>query len=73
MVRNDLNIPQNAFVCSYVGRHTEVKGYPDFLKLWEKYKDNEELKSMWKNDYNKYLEKIESISIMNINSLKNKQ
>lgn len=31
--RRKLNIPQNAFVISYVGRHTEIKGYADLKEI----------------------------------------
>lgn len=39
-IRNSCGIPSNAFVISYVGRHSQVKGYDTFLKLWEHFKDN---------------------------------
>lgn len=42
-IRKELNIPDDAFVVSYVGRHNEVKGYPTFLGLWEKYKNNDKV------------------------------
>lgn len=32
-VREKYNIPSNAFVISYVGRHNEVKGYSSLLKI----------------------------------------
>lgn len=28
-IRKKFNIPQNAFVCTFVGRHNEIKGYED--------------------------------------------
>lgn len=34
-VRYKYNIPSNAFVVSYVGRHNEIKGYSDLKKIGE--------------------------------------
>lgn len=34
-IRKKYNIPMNAFVISYVGRHNEVKGYADLKKIGE--------------------------------------
>ena len=35
-VREKYNIPQNAFVVSYVGRHNEIKGYDTLKEIGEK-------------------------------------
>lgn len=35
-VRKKYNIPDDAFVISYVGRHNEIKGYKDLLVIGEK-------------------------------------
>lgn len=34
--RRKYNIPDNAFVISYAGRHNEIKGYADLKKNWKK-------------------------------------
>lgn len=34
--RKKYNIPENAFVISYAGRHNEIKGYADLKKMGEK-------------------------------------
>lgn len=34
-IRNRYGIPQDAFLISYVGRHNEIKGYSDLLKIGE--------------------------------------
>ena len=43
LFKEKCNIPDNAFIITYVGRHTEVKGYDQLVKLGEqvlnKYKD----------------------------------
>ena len=44
-IRKRYNIPENAFVVSYIGRHNEIKGY-DFLK-----KVGEELIKKYENIY----------------------
>lgn len=35
-VRRKVGIPEDAFVISYVGRHTEIKGYDDLKKIGKK-------------------------------------
>ena len=41
LVRKELNIPEDAFVISYVGRHNELKGYDILLEIGRKiFKDN---------------------------------
>ena len=35
-VRKKLNIPEDAFVISYVGRHNEIKGYDRFIEICTK-------------------------------------
>ena len=34
--RNKYNIPKNAFIISFVGRHNEVKGYDNFIRIGER-------------------------------------
>lgn len=39
-IRESYGIPKDAFVISYVGRHSEVKGYDTLIKMWSVYQDN---------------------------------
>ncbi len=39
--RKKYNIPDDAFVVSYAGRHNEIKGYTDLKKIGEKLLENE--------------------------------
>lgn len=41
--RRKYNIPEDAFVVSYVGRHNEIKGYADLKKLGEELLENKNI------------------------------
>ncbi len=36
LIRNQYSIPSDAFVVSFVGRHNDIKGYPDLIKIAKK-------------------------------------
>lgn len=39
-IRKELNIPEDAFILCYIGRHNEIKGYDKLLEFGKKYLDS---------------------------------